>query len=521
MADFQQRGRQLVTQASQNMNEAVRVMRSRFVTEWSHLKTFDAGKLYPFFFDEVYPGEHHKYDVQAFVRMATMLFPQFTQQVLETFFFFVPTRLVWDNFPRFMGEQPTPGATIDFTVPVVTSNSGGFALHSLYDHFGIPIAPYITVSEVNALPLRCYNLIWNSMYRDQDLQNPVPVNTGDGPDPVTDYAILSRSKFPDFFTTLRPWPQKFDAPTVPVGGQAPIVGLGYDGLSSLSGAFTDVNTGAAVTYPLYNTNNNLKADLGSVYADLTAATGVSINQLRQAVLIQQIYERDARFGTRYIETVKAHWDVNVPDYRLQRPEYFGGGRSELNVSAVAQTATGGGGVAALGATGTLAGQHGGSYAALEHGYIIGLVNIRTALIYQQGMHPFWLRRNRFDYAYPLTSQLGEQAVLRGMLYHTGTPADDTVFGYAPRHDELRQRWSEATGLFRSQVAGNIDEWHLGQMFGGISLNSDFITDTPPVSRVLSAGDQANNQQYLGDFLIRRTSVRALPVHARPLTFGSM
>lgn len=537
---YQQSGRQLVTQQSQQMNEQVRVQRSKFVTEWSHLKPFDAGFLYPFLLDEVYPGDVMKYDVQAFVRMATMVFPQFSQQQFETFFFFVPTRLTWTGWERFMGEQVNPGDSIAYTIPQVAMPAGGAPVGSLMDHFGIPTVGQIAAGatlNINALPLRCYFLIYNEYFRDQDLINSVSVPLGDGPDAYGNYnpagsttGLLRRAKFHDYFTTLRPWPQKFTAPSVPLAGTAWVKGIGfgdlvnsvtqspvYESPSGPSTTYTEARTGV----DLY-VNQDPTSHYPQVYADLASATGVNVNLLRQAVLIQQILERDARSGTRYVETVKAHFDVMPPDYRLQRPEYIGGGRSPLNVTAVAQTATGGGGVAALGGAGTFSGAHRASYAAQEHGYIIGILNVRTELIYSQGLHRFWSRSTRFDFYYPLTAGLGEQAVYQRELYARGDSSDLTVMGYSPRWDELRTRYSEAVGVFRPTAASNIDEWHLGEQFATApTLNATFIQDAPPVSRVLSAGAAANGQQYLADILIRRTAVRPLPMYGRPLTFGAI
>lgn len=527
--------RKLVSQADQSMIQRPDVPRSRFQGSWTAKKTFDAGYLVPFLCDEILPGDHMKYDVTAYVRMATPLFPMFDNQRIDTFFFYVPNRIVWDNWQRFMGQQTNPTDTINYQVPQVVSAVGGFLQNTVYDHFGIPVSPQTGVAEimgVNALPLRAYNLIYNDWFRDENLINAAIVPLGNGPDSVGTYNTLKRAKSHDYFTTALPWPQKFTAPNVPLSGNAPILGIGIGGTYSFPDSNITVmqSDGLITNFP----NARQTSVAGSIYvrgqnagpgappaifADLSSqSVGIAINAFRQAMLVQTLLERDARGGTRYTEIIKNHFGVTSPDSRLQRPEYIGGGATPLTLTPVAQTApTAGVPVGALGAAGTAAGTHSASYAATEHGFIIGLINVRTELSYQQGLHKMWSRSLRYDYYWPSLAGLGEQAVLRKEIYSTGAFANDSVvFGYQERWQEYRTRYSEITGKFRSYATGTLDPWHLSQRFlTGPVLGQAFVEDTPPMDRVLAAGALAANQQYLADILIRREAVRPIPVYGTP------
>lgn len=533
--------RKLASQQDSAMIQRPDVPRSRFLGSFTRKTTFNAGLLVPFLVDEVLPGDHLKYNVTAYVRMATPVFPLMDNQRIDTHFFFVPNRLVWSSWKRFMGEQATPAQSIDVTVPQ-TEVTPGVGPGTLPDYFGLPLNGQIVTSIfVNSLPFRAYNLIYNEWFRDENLIASASVPLGDGATVVTDYGEsgnpFRRGKSQDYFTSALPWPQKFQAPTIPILGSAPITGLGTytnEGPSGGPGTFYQ-SSGPAATYNEYITTSDdtyrFVIDVEpygtgyrpKVFADMTSVTGVGINQLRQAFLVQQLLERDARGGTRYTEIVRSHFGVVSPDARMQRPEYIGGGSSALNVTPVAQTAPSEDGVVGtLGAAGTAVGQHNASYASTEHGYIIGLVSVRSELSYNQGIPRHFSRRTRYDFYWPSLAGLGEQEILRKEIYATGVPAnDDVVFGYQERWQEYRTRYSEVTGRFRTYVSQTLAAWHLAQNFTSAPvLGKTFVEDNPPMDRILVNTDSDTLvQEYLGDFLIQREAVRPVPMFGTPVTLG--
>lgn len=536
--DYYLPSRQLVAQNDSAIIESPTIPRSKFHNAWTRKTTFNAGRLVPFLCNEILPGDHMKYRATFYVRMSTPLFPIFDNQRLDTFFFFVPNRLVWTNWARFMGEQDTPASSIAYTIPQITAKADGFDIGSLFDYFNTPtIGQTPTAGDVrplSALPFRAYNLIYNQWFRDQNIINSVQVDTDDGPDAYTQYTVLRRAKSHDYFTSALPWPQKFTAPATPLSGVAPIIGLGVNTATLITTpanfVTTDVGSVAFAEYFQDSSTNfgieATSAGIPKIYANLAAATGVTINAFRNAYLVQSLLERDARGGTRYVELIRSHFGVTNPDFRLQRPEYIGGGQTPLQITPIAQTAPSDDlTVGALGATGTAVGQHTATYAATEHGWIIGILNIRSELSYQQGLHKQFQRLTRLDHYFPATAQLGEQAILTSEIYQTGNPTEDAVvFGYQERWHELRTWQSEVTGMFRSNETGTLDSWHLAQWFATPpTLSQSFIEDDTEniLDRVLAAGSTARTafQQYLADIMIQRTSVRPLPMFGTPALLG--
>ena len=508
------------------------IPRSRFSMQKTLKTTFDSGYLVPIMCEEVLPGDTFNVNVTMFGRLATPLFPVMDNLHLDSFFFFVPNRLVWTNWVKFMGEQENPSDSISYSIPQQVSPAGGYAVGSLQDYFGLPTVGQVTAGNTvshSALPVRAYNLIFNEWFRDQNLQNSVTEDRGDGPDtsPATNYTLLRRGKRHDYFTGALPWPQKGGtAVTLPLGTKAPIAATQpqtdyvsvYD-VSASGYKRLAADTGGGYQVRAYATAG---ATGGQLYADLSQATSATINQLRQSFQIQKLLERDARGGTRYTEILRAHFGVQSPDARLQRPEYLGGGSTPINISPIAQTSgTGASGqttpLGNLAAFGTyLAPGHGFTQSFVEHGYVIGLVSVRADLTYQQGLRRHWSRSTRYDYYFPAFAMLGEQAILNKEIYVTGGASDSQVFGYQERWAEYRYNPSEITGLFRSTSAGTIDPWHYAQKFTSLpTLNSTFIQDTPPLSRNLAVGAAANGQQLLLDAFFNINAARPLPMYSVP------
>lgn len=513
------------------------VPRSAFAMQKMLKTTFNAGQLIPIFCEEVLPGDTFKVHGTLFGRMATPITPVMDNLHLETFFFFVPNRIVWSNWVRFMGEQPNPSDSISFTLPTITSPVGGYAALSVFDYFGLPTVGQLVVNgsyTSQSLPLRAYNLIWNDWFRDENLQNSVVENLGDGPDAVANYNLLRRGKRKDYFTGALPFVQKGLAVQLPLGTSAPVVSngvnmqmrAGTDALTTRTRVAAGANSGdvlvAAGTAGATMNWGAAGASTTGLVTDLSAATAANVNQIRQAFQVQKLLERDARGGTRYTELVRAHFGVISPDARLQRPEYLGGGHTAININPVAQTTgTGASGqstpLGALAGYGTFLGQyHGFSQSFTEHGYIIGLCSVRADLTYQQGVRKHWNRSTRYDFYFPVFQALGEQAVLNREIYADGTINDPLVFGYQERWAEYRYNPSQITGLFKSTTAGTIDIWHLSQRFTSLpTLNSTFIEDNPPLQRVLAVGASANGQQFLLDSFWNITAVRPLPMYSVP------
>lgn len=499
------------------------IQRSSFNRSHGLKTTFDAGYLVPVFVDEALPGDTFNLDMAGFGRLATPLFPFMDNLHLETFFFAVPNRLIWDNWQKFNGEQTNPGDSTDYLVPQVATPVGGFLNGSLYDYFGIPTN--VDLGNVNNLHGRAYNLIYNEWFRDENLQDSLVVDKDDTIDDAANYVLKKRGKRHDYFTSCLPWPQKGETVDLPLGQSAPVnvidptnfnvlQGMSPGNDNSLYQMLTPGDGTLNVNIP--SAGGNVRIADNTLQADLSQATASTINQLREAFQIQRLYERDARGGTRYTEIIRAHFGVTSPDSRLQRPEYLGGGHSTINVNPVAQTSisageTPQGNLAAFGTVNF--NRHGFNKSFTEHCVIIGMVCVRADLTYQQGLNRMWSRQGRWDYYWPALANIGEQAVLSKEIFADGTPEDENVFGYQERFAEYRYKPSLITGKMRSNDTGTLDAWHLAQEFGTRPvLNSTFIEENPPVDRVIAVTDEPH---FIFDSYFSLKCARPMPTYSVP------
>lgn len=538
------------------------MQRSVFDRSHEHKTTFDAGYLIPFYCDEALPGDTFSGSLSVFARLATPIKPIMDNLYMDFHFFAIPERLLWDNWPEFNGEREDPVADyetdVPYTMPYIDSPAGGFLGGSLADYMGIPTK---VDTSVRASWFRGYNLVWNTWYRDQNLQDHAPVAKGDSGDVVTDYILRRRSKRHDYFTSCLPWPQKGPGVDVPIGTRAPVYGTGIglpliDDLSptyhgyGLVGDSTGINNHLEMRYGAWNDqvgfsggsvgsyvtnkiigvatqdqmNNVGNTDGAGLYADLSSATAATINELRQAFQLQHMFERDARGGTRYTEIIRSHFGVISPDARLQRPEFLGGGTIRININPVQQTATGAtplGNLAAYGTASSSGMRIGFSRSFTEHVILLGLVSVRADLTYQQGLNKMWMRRTREDFYWPSFAHLGEQPVYNTEIYATGTIADATVFGYQERYAEYRYKPSLVTGLFRHNATGTLDSWHLSQVLDSTyptagdappALNEDFITENPPIDRVIAVPSEPH---IIMDTHFNLRCARPMPVYSVP------
>lgn len=543
------------------------IRRSRFKRDFSMLTTINEGDLVPIYVDEVLPGDTFKIDVNALVRMATPLYPVMDNCNMDIFFFFVPCRLLWDHFVHMMGQNDKSfwAENTEYTTPKIKNIDGkGWPVGSIADYMGVPTE--VGGLEINRMPFTTYAKIWNEWFRDENVQQPVEVDTSDVEtffhqeemnSPLGSAKrggrLLKVCKHKDYFTSSLPQPQKGQAVPLPLTGNAALRAYTSSELNEIktgTGFFNnEYNTGVvnhtSISFTKQgakfslnkNNNGNTAPQSGNQYletmsqddanfidawvgTDLSAVTATTINELRNAIAVQHILERDARIGTRYKEILKGAWGVISPDARLDRSEYIGGYRMPININQVIQTSSTSttspqGNTAAYSMT-TMS-KHMCTYSATEHGYVMGLCCVRVDHSYQQGLSRMWTRSTRFSYYDPMLANLGEQPVLNQEIYAQGNAQDEEVFGYQEAWADYRYRTNMVTSEMRSTYAQSLDAWHYADHYTSLpTLSSDWIKEgSENIARTLAVEDTNHSYQFICNFYFDQTWTRPMPIYSVP------
>lgn len=524
------------------------VPRARFKRDYSLLTTMNEGDLVPIYCDEVLPADTAKINLNALMRMSTPLYPVMDNCYCDFYFFFVPSRLLWEHFENLMGQNDSTfwAEKVEYTTPKTTAPTGGWKVGTLADYFGIPTG--VENLQVNSLPFRAYAKIWNEWFRDENLQQPVTMSKTDATTAgsnagtaLTDAEAgglpLKVCKYKDYYTSCLPSPQKGEAIKIKTsnGNVLPLLEDGtpaykYEPNNFAFGPnnfWSNDTTGSTTNQITAITsegsgNGNRYDDASGNQAKVTLGVemnAISINELRQAIAVQHILERDARTGTRYKEILQGAWGVTSPDARLDRSEYIGGYRLPININQVIQTSSTDstspqGNTAAFSMT-TMS-RNMATYSATEHGFIIGLAAVRVDHSYQQGLSRMWTRSTRFSYYDPMLANLGEQAVLNQEIYAQGNAQDEEVFGYQEAWADYRYRTNMITGEMRSTYTQTLDAWHYADKYTSLpTLSSDWIKEgTENIDRTIAVQSD-NSRQFICNFYFDQTWTRAMPIYSIP------
>lgn len=537
----------------------MKASRTRFNRDQTILTTFDAGKLIPFYVDEVLPGDTFSVDTAAIIRMTTPKYPVMDDSFIDFYYFYCPNRILWDNFKYFMGEvDETPWMPAKtYTVPQIKIN-GNETLpmpneKSILDYMGVPTKVKKPFS-INALPIRAYVKIWNEFFRDENVGNAATIKTDDenvnyimteNPTEEEIMAItlneavkggrpLPVNKFHDYFTSCLPYPQRGPDVTIPLSGLYPvelrdITGrepqgtIFMNGVSMAAGSI-DGSGGGAATVTGATASGGPLVKQGNLYVNLAGdltATGAqaTINQLRQAISVQQYYEAMARGGSRYREQVQTIWDVIISDKTVQVPEYLGGGRYHVNINQIVQTSgQQTSNDTPIGETGAMSvtpiNESSFTKSFEEHGFVIGVCCVRHNRSYQQGLERFWSRKDRLDYYVPQFANLGEQPVKKKEIMLTGDTTDEETFGYQEAWAEYRMKPNRVSGLMRSNATGTLDFWHYADNYSKVpTLSQEWMTEgKAEIARTLIVQDEP---QFYGAIRVANKTTRRMPLYSVP------
>ena len=538
--------------------------RTRFNRDQTILTTFDSGKLIPFFVDEVLPGDTFQVDTAAIIRMSTPKYPVMDDAFIDFYYFYTPNRILWDNFKHFMGEvEETPWMpTKEYAVPQIKINAStpkpGPDEKSILDYMGVPTKLKRPFS-INALPIRAYVKIWNEFFRDENVDNAAVLKSDDADvtynfvaeknetleddlkNAVLGGNLLPVNKFHDYFTSCLPYPQRGPEITLPMSGNAPIYwadakddpltiqDLKSNGTWTNEAGYLHRSLTQMMTQNYNNTDEKARAVLGYINsgakigermtADLSSVTAATINDLRQAVAVQQYYEALARGGSRYREQVRALWDVTISDKTVQVPEYLGGGRYQVNVNQIVQTSgqqtendTPIGETGAVSVTPIRESSFTKSFE--EHGFVIGVACVRHNRSYQQGLERFWSRRDKLDYYVPQFANLGEQPVKKKEIMLTGEATDEETFGYQEAWADYRMKPNRVSGLMRSNATGTLDFWHYADVYSTVpTLSQEWMAEgKAEIARTLIVQSEP---QFFGAVRVANKTTRRMPLYSVP------